>query len=50
MKLDYRKETATMLKALRKAGYDNQLLRREKYLKECVRGDYIVLQTYEEPQ
>lgn len=50
MKLDYRKETATMLKALRKAGYDNQLLRREKYLKECVRDECIVLQSSEEPQ
>lgn len=35
MQLDYRKETATMLKALRKAGYDNSQLRREVTLAYC---------------
>lgn len=35
MKLDYRQETAKMLKALRKAGYDNYELRRELTLVYC---------------
>lgn len=35
MKLDYRQETAKMLKALRKAGYDNYELRRELTLGYC---------------
>lgn len=35
MKLDYRQETAKMLKALRKAGYDNYELRRELTLLNC---------------
>lgn len=35
MKLDYRKETAKMLKSLRKAGYDNYELRRELTLVYC---------------
>lgn len=35
MKLNYREETARMLKALRKAGYDNSQLRREVTLTYC---------------
>lgn len=35
MKLDYRQETAKMLKSLRKAGYDNYELRRELTLGYC---------------
>lgn len=35
MKLNYREETARMLKALRKAGYDNSQLRREVTLEYC---------------
>lgn len=35
MKLDYRQETAKMLKSLRKAGYDNYELRRELTLVYC---------------
>ena len=35
MKLNYREETARMLKALRKAGYDNYELRRELTLVYC---------------
>lgn len=35
MKLDYREDTARMLKALRKAGYDNHQLRREVTLVYC---------------
>ena len=35
MKLNYREDTARMLKALRKAGYDNSQLRREVTLTYC---------------
>lgn len=49
MKLNYREETARMLKTLRKAGYDNELLRREKYLADCVAKENLTLQRSEEP-
>lgn len=48
MKLDYRQETAKMLKALRKAGYDNYELRRELTLGHCHDGMGNTLRSSEE--
>lgn len=48
MKLDYRQETAKMLKSLRKAGYDNYELRRELTLGYCRDGMGNALRASEE--